>query len=105
MAHAPRKRAHPHDPTTVLNVRRSRPRLSSTLLDNLIRLPKHRRRNGESQRLHGLEVDDQLELGGLLDGKVGWFSALEYLVHVLMTAPRVHSIQIHSSSAPPSLIA
>jgi hypothetical protein len=28
-----------------------------------------------------LEVDDQLELGWLLDGQVGWLRSLQYFVH------------------------
>src|SRR5215813_563219 len=40
------------------------------LLDDLIRPPQHRRRDRQAERLGGLEVDDQLELGGLLDRKV-----------------------------------
>src|SRR5438128_213169 len=32
--------------------------------------------------LGGLEVDHQLELGGLLDGQVGWFGALQHFVHI-----------------------
>jgi hypothetical protein len=39
------------------------------LLDDLVRSPQHRRRDREAERLRGLEVNDQLELGGLLDGQ------------------------------------
>ncbi len=57
MAHAPRKRANPHDPTTAaVNVRRSWPRWSSTLLfDHLGRLQQQRRRNRQAERLGGLQ--------------------------------------------------
>jgi hypothetical protein len=41
------------------------------LLDHLVRPPQHRGRDGEAERLRGLEVDDQFELRGLLDRKVG----------------------------------
>ena len=38
--------------------------------------------NGEVNGLGSLEVDDQLELGGLLHGEVGWFGILQNLVHL-----------------------
>src|SRR5437016_393835 len=38
------------------------------LLDDLVRPPQHRLRDRQAERLGGLEVDDQLELGRLLDG-------------------------------------
>ena len=36
-------------------------------LDHLIRPPQHRRRDRQTERLRGLEIDGELELGGLLD--------------------------------------
>ena len=39
-------------------------------LKNLIRPLQERRRDREADRLRGLEVDHQLEFGGLLDGKL-----------------------------------
>src|SRR5438445_2462137 len=41
------------------------------LFDHLIRPQQQRLRDRQPERLGGLEVDDQLELGGLLDGKIG----------------------------------
>ena len=35
------------------------------LLDDLVRPPQHRRRDRQPERLRGLEIDDQLELGRL----------------------------------------
>ena len=52
------------------------------LLDHLVGPPQHRLRDRQPQRLGGLEIDDQLELGGLLDGQVAGLGALEDFVHV-----------------------
>ena len=41
------------------------------LLDDLVCADEHRLRDREPECLRRLEVDDQLELGRLLDGKVG----------------------------------
>src|SRR5260370_25571870 len=49
------------------------------------RSPRRRRlarRDGETERPRGLEVDCQLELGGLLDRKVGWLRTLEDSLNV-----------------------
>ena len=37
-------------------------------LDHVIRPQQQRRRDREAERLGGLEVDDEFELGGLFDG-------------------------------------
>jgi hypothetical protein len=42
----------------------------SHLRDNLIRAQEQRRRDRQPKRLGGLEIDDQLELRRLLDGKI-----------------------------------
>src|SRR5437867_1154937 len=55
--------------------------LCARLADHLIRLEEDRRRNGEPQGLSGFEVNDQLELRGLLYGQVGGLGPLEDLVH------------------------
>src|SRR5882724_10528645 len=46
------------------------------LLDQLIRPPQERLRDRQAERLGRLEVDDELVLGGLLDGQVGGLRAL-----------------------------
>jgi hypothetical protein len=52
------------------------------LFDHLIRSEQKRRRDGQAQRLGGLEVDHQLELRGLLNGEIGRLGPFEDLVHV-----------------------
>src|SRR5262249_60805896 len=51
--------------------------VGASLLYDLIRPQQRRRWDAEAQRLGGLEVDDELELRGLLDGKVGRLGAPE----------------------------
>jgi hypothetical protein len=41
------------------------------LLDDLVRSHQDGLRDRQAERLRGLEIDDELELGGLLDGQVG----------------------------------
>src|SRR5207244_11297305 len=50
--------------------------------NHLIRPQQQRGRDGETERLRGLEVDDELERRGLLDGHVGRLGPLQNLVHV-----------------------
>jgi hypothetical protein len=52
-------------------------RVGRALFDDVVGSLQHRRRYREADRLRGLEVDRQLELRGLLDGKVGWLGAFE----------------------------
>ena len=52
------------------------------LFDHLIGAQRKRLRDVEPDRLGGLEVDDQLELGGKGDRQVGRLGALEDLVDV-----------------------
>src|SRR5882724_10489081 len=51
------------------------------LLQDLVRPQPEGGRDREAERLRGLEIDHQLELGGLLDRQVGGPRALEDLVH------------------------
>src|SRR5438270_6645966 len=60
---------------------------NASLGDHAIRAKQNRLRNIQSESLSSLEVDDQLELCGLLDWKVRRLCALEYLVHVAGRAP------------------
>src|SRR4029453_6543375 len=54
--------------------------LACPLLNDLIRPRKHRRRDRETEGLGGLQVDHQLELGGLLDGNIASVRASQDLV-------------------------
>src|SRR5215211_5396917 len=49
------------------------------LFDHLVGAAAQRQRNSDAERLGGLEVDDQLDLGGLLHRKIGRRIALENL--------------------------
>ena len=55
----------------------------TALLDHLIRPPQQRRRDRQTEGLGGLEIDDQLKLGGLLNRKIGGLSTLEDLSRVM----------------------
>ena len=52
------------------------------LLDHLIRPREHRLRDCQAERLRSLEVDHQIEPGGLLDGEVAGLRPLEDLVDI-----------------------
>ena len=49
----------------------------SCLFDHLVGAAEQRERKREAERLGGIEVDDQLDFGGLLDRQVGRLLALE----------------------------
>jgi hypothetical protein len=44
-------------------------------LDDLVGAGEDRWRNGEAERLGGVEIDDQLEVGRLLDRQIGGLGA------------------------------
>ena len=52
------------------------------LLDYLVRTQQQRVRDREAERLRRREIDDQLELRGLLDGEIGGLRAFENLIYV-----------------------
>ena len=49
-------------------------------LDDLVGSKQNRLRDRKSERLRGLQIDDQLELGGLLDRKIGRFGTFHDLI-------------------------
>ena len=51
--------------------------LGGASLDHLVGACEQRRRHVEAKRPGGLEIDYQLDFGGLLHRKIGWFFALE----------------------------
>jgi hypothetical protein len=52
-------------------------RCEVSLLDHLIGGRQQRFRDRDAERLGGLEVDHQFELGSPLDRQIGWLSAFE----------------------------
>ena len=58
-------------------------------LDHLIRPLQERGRDREVEGLRGLEVDHQLELGGLLHGEIARPGALQNTVDITCCAPEL----------------
>jgi hypothetical protein len=52
-------------------------------MDDLVAPRQDRRRDLDAEGLGGLEVDDQVERGWLLDRKIDWLIPLEDPVHIL----------------------
>src|SRR3989442_437360 len=67
-----------------------RPRWSSIgLLNDLIRPHQERLRNRQAEGLGGLEVDDQIELRGLFDRKIGGLGTFEDFVQIDRGGPHI----------------
>src|SRR5712691_419920 len=54
-----------------------KPTLREPLLDHLVSTAEQWKRDGEAERLRGLEVGDQLDFCGLLDRQVGGLGTFE----------------------------
>src|SRR5215471_16516412 len=72
-------------PTMVMNARRS---ITLRSLNDLVGSHQQRLWDRQPQRLRGLQIDDKLELRGLLDGEVAGVRTLQNPVHVGRGAPR-----------------
>ena len=57
-------------------------RYSALSFYDLVRSRQHVRRNRQTDLLGGFEVDDEFELGGLLDRKIRGLGAFQDLVHI-----------------------
>ena len=62
-----------------LGRRKSTERRSRLSLNNLVGAGEDRGRHDEAERLRGLEIDHQLEIGRLLDRQIGRLGAVEDL--------------------------
>jgi hypothetical protein len=61
---------------------------SARLFDHLVDAGEQRRRHGQAKRLRGLEIDDQIEFGRLLDWNILRPCATQYPVNVRCGAPQ-----------------
>ena len=59
----------------------------ASLFNHLVGQSEQDRRDGDLQRSRSLEIDDEIELGWLLDGKVSRFRAAKNLVDIVAAAP------------------
>ena len=60
---------------------------SRGLLDHLVGAREDRWRDRQTERLGGLQIDDELEFGWLLDGQVGRLGTFENFVDIRSSAP------------------
>jgi hypothetical protein len=53
------------------------PALRVASFDHLVGASEQRKRHSKAEALGGFQIDDQLDLGGLLNWKIGWLFTLE----------------------------
>src|SRR2546426_6694985 len=90
---APRRRAA--QPPAKTPARRET--CAGSSLDDLVGPDQQRLGNRQAERPGGLEVDDQLELGRLLDGEIGRLGAFENLVDIGSGAAEQNRSEEHTS--------
>jgi hypothetical protein len=71
------------NPSTCLRINSCEESLS---FDDFVRPRQHVRRNGQADLLGSLEINEQLEFGRLLDGKIGRLGSFKNPVHVISRA-------------------
>ena len=67
-------------PTAMVSAKRTLPTSRSdsvVLLDHLTRPLQEHRRDRQAEGLGGLEIDDEFELGGLLNGQIGYLHSMQ----------------------------
>jgi hypothetical protein len=74
------------------------------LFDHLVGTNEKRWRDGQTDRLRGLEVDYQLEFGGSLDRKVARFFALENPIDICRYATESQIRPIRMAAQAPALV-
>ena len=61
--------------------------MQKVILDQLIGASEQLARQGQTERFGGFQVDQELELGRLINRNVARFASFENLVHVIGHAP------------------
>jgi hypothetical protein len=62
---------------------------AASSVDHIVGEGEQHRRHLNAERLGGLEVDDEVEFRGLLDGKIGRLGALQNLVDLDGGTPEI----------------
>src|SRR5262252_7603672 len=78
--------------------------IASLLIDQLIRAAQHGRRNRDTERLRGLEIDRELEGGRALDRQIGGSCAAQDPVDITRGTPE-HPGHVRSIGHEPAILA